>query len=61
MVLSIGTSGETGDGLKSAVVKSLAAAIALSVDVGTGMATLDGNQVRVSVKRKLLVLFICTV
>ena len=54
-------SGEIDDGFNSAVVKSLAATIALYVDVGTGMTTLDGNHVRVSVKRKLLVLLICKV
>ena len=57
----MGASGETDDGFNSAVVKSLAATISLSVDVGTGMTTLDGNQVRVSVKRKLSVLVMCTV
>ena len=57
----MGASGETDDGFNSAVVKSLSAAISLSVDVGTGMTILDGNQVRVSVKRKLSVLVMCTV
>ena len=57
----MGASGETYDGLNIAVVNVLAAAIFLSVDVGTGMTTLDGNQVRVSVKRTLLVLVMCTV
>ena len=61
MVLTVDVGGETNDGFNSDVVKSLAAAISLSVDVGTGMTTLDGNQVRVSVKRKLLVLVMCTV
>ena len=61
MVSSTGASGETDDRFNSTVVKSLVAAIVLSVDVGTGMTTLDGNQVRVSVKRKYLVLVMCTV
>ena len=58
-------SGETVDGLNSAIVKSLVATIFLSVDIGTGMTTLDEIQVRVSTKRKLLVLVLvlvmCTV
>ena len=56
----MGASGETYDGLNIAVVNLLAATIVLSVDVGTGMTTLDGNQVKVSVKRTLLVLVMCT-
>ena len=51
----MGASCETDDGFNSDVVKSLAAVISLSVDIGTGMTTLDGKQVRVSAKRKLLV------
>ena len=56
-------SGETVDGFNSTIVKSLVATIALSVDIGTGMTTLDEIQVRVSTKRKLLVLVLvmCTV
>lgn len=58
---SIGASGPTDEGFNSAVVKSLVVAIALSVEVGIYMTTLDGNQVTVYVKRKLLVLVISTV
>ena len=47
--------------LAAGIVKSLAARISLCVDIGTGVTTLDGKQVRVSVKRKLLVLIIYTV
>ena len=56
-------SGETVDGFNSTIVKSLVATISLSVDIGTGMTTLDEIQVRVSTKRKLLVLVLvmCTV
>ena len=61
MVLSIDANGATDNGFNSAVVKSLAVAIFLSVEVGVCMTTLDENQLRVSVKRKLLVLVICTV
>ena len=51
----VGASGEAGEGLRRATVRSLAAAIAASVDEALGMVTLEGNQARVSAMRSAMV------
>ena len=59
MLLS-GERAEAGDGFLSAVMRSVAAAMMVSLEDAVGMSTLVGNQVSVSLIRSALVLQIQT-
>ena len=61
MVSSLGASDAIECWFNRAVVKSLLTAIVLSVEVVTGITTLNINKVRVYSNRKLLVLTMYTI
>ena len=55
-----GDSADAGDGFRSALMRSLAAAMAVSVEDAVGITTFDGNHVSVSLILSACVVFIQT-